>query len=198
MHPEALRRVPGGTYHADFFQAFLAGSDHFTATSVRDSVLWILGLETFRGRFLARVIPTPLAGNYGLRHGFSDDLERFMDLHRGTLFEVEPRQFEGNAEYRLVPQLESASRVFRAAVPTGAKLIVATTPAPQSFVRADYAETHRRMLEQWAGWLKADYVAWELPITLPDELFARTTHLTEKGARTYTELLSVVIAAQVR
>ena len=190
MHPEALRRAPGGTYHPKFFRAFLEGEDYIEPITLRDRVSSALGLEKFRARLFARAVPAALPGNYGRRFGFSRDLERFLTENRGSTIELDRKNFEGSPEYRLGKQLENASRAFRAAMPAGAKLAVAITPAPAGYVQRNYTETYGSMLNQWAKWLQADIVLSNLPPVMADENFARTTHLTEKGAAIYTQLLA--------
>jgi hypothetical protein len=190
MHPEALRRAPGGTHHAPFFRAFLGGDDFFDPRTIRDRVSHALGLEKFRSRIVARILPTPLSGVYRGRFGFSENLETFMAENRGSSVELKSVKFEGNAEYRLGGQLESTSRAFRSAVPPGVKLIAAITPAPRGHVLRNYEETQRRMLERWAVWLGADLVLADLPPTMPDEMFAMATHLNAQGAREYTTLVA--------
>src|SRR6185503_1754032 len=146
MHPEALRRLSGGTYHQLFFRTYLSHKDFVQPESIRDTVSHALGMEIFRGRVLARALPAPLPGRYGQRFGFSADLEEFLTRNRGSTVELDKPKFEGNAEYRLGSQLQRASRAFRTAVPAGTKLLVAITPAPAERVRSDYVATQRQML----------------------------------------------------
>ncbi|MCI0747332.1 MAG: hypothetical protein L0Y58_18155 [Verrucomicrobia subdivision 3 bacterium] len=206
MHPEALRRPAPEEYHTRFLESLLGEAPStlhpFTPSasqSLYDSTIQrfndltiqkLLGLEIFRACILARTIPTPLSGAYGRRYGFSSDLEQSLTKNRGSAVDPDPRRFEGNAEYRLAPQLEAASRAFKAAVPSTAKLAVGITPVPEGFARQGYAEHQQAMLRQWAEWLQADVALSDLPATLPDHLFTKTTHLNEAGARTYTTHLA--------
>src|SRR5439155_7621627 len=89
----------------------------------------------------------------------------------------------GNAEYRLSPKPERASQAFKSAVPAGVKLYVGITPAPESFVMPNYPQQYLQMVRESGRWLQADAVLENLPATLPDELFASTTHLNESGAK---------------
>jgi len=191
LHPEALRRPAPEQYHTAVFEHFVAGADHATK---RNLAHW-LGLEFFRTRLLCRALPTPLGGAYGRRYGFSSDLQSYLTRHRGSAVDPDPKAFQGNPEYRLAPQLESKSRAFKAAVPTGVKLFVAITPVPAGFAPPNYAQQHRQMLEQWSQWLGADAALVDLPPTLPDELFAKTTHLNEAGAAEFTTLLARRLSA---
>ncbi len=195
LHPEALRRPGPEQYHTAVFDHFMAGTDHITK---RNLAHW-LGLESFRSRVLCRVLPTPLGGAYGQRYGFSSDLQSYLTRHRGTAIDPDPKAFQGNPEYRLAPQLEVQSRAFKAVVPAGVKLFVAITPVPAGFAPPDYARQHRQMLEQWSEWLGADAALVDLPVTLPDSFFAKTTHLNEAGAMEFTTLLARSLAtASVR
>jgi hypothetical protein len=186
LHPDALRRHSAEAYHTAVLENFLAGKDHITK---RNASYW-LGVEFFRSRVLSRVLPAPLPKAYGRRYGFSFDLEAHLKRERGSAVDPDPRDFQGNPEYRLAPQLEIQSRAFKAVVPPGAKLFVGITPVPAGFAPSNYAEQHREMLLQWSQWLGADAALTELPATLPDELFAKTTHLNERGAAEYTTLLA--------
>lgn len=186
LHPEALRRPSAEDYHRASLERFLAGEDHITP---RNASYW-LGLEFFRGRVLSRVLPAPLPGAYGRRYGFSADLEGYLRAHRGSALDPDPKSFQGNPEYRLAPQLEEQSRAFKAALPAGAKLFNGITPVPAGFAPPNYDEQHRQMLLQWSQWLGADAALTNLPSTLPNELFAKTTHLNERGAAEYTGLLA--------
>jgi hypothetical protein len=82
-------------------------------------------------------------------------------------------------------------------VPTGVKLFVAITPVPAGFAPRGYAEQHRQMLERWGRWLGADAALVDLPATLPDRLFAKTTHLNEAGAAEFTTLLARNLSARL-
>jgi hypothetical protein len=186
LHPDALRRHSAEEYHVAVLENFLAGEDHITK---RNAAYW-LGLEFFRGRVLSRVLPAPLPKAYGRRYGFSSDLEAHLKRERGSAVDPDPKDFQGNPEYRLAPQLEIQSRDFKAAVPAEVKLFVGITPVPNGFAPANHAELHREMLLQWSRWLGADAALTDLPATLPDELFAKTTHLNERGAVEYTTLLA--------
>lgn len=194
LHPEALRRPAPEPYHTKFLQSFLAGEDYNTLQNVS---YWV-GLEVFRGRLLSRALPTPLAGAYGRYYGFTFDLERYLTESKGSAVDPDPRSFQGNPEYRLAPQLEARSRAFEAAIPPGVKLLAGITPAPAGFVDRTYPELYGQMLSQWREWLQADGALEELPAVLPDELFAKTTHLNESGAQMYTSLLARALQAHVK
>ena len=186
LHPEALRRPSPEPYHARFLERLLAGEDHVSKQNLSH---WV-GAEMFRARLLGRALPTPLAGAYGRYYGFSSDLEKYLAQSSGSAVDPDPRSFQGNPEYRLAARLEPRSRAFKAAVPSGVKLFVGITPAPAGFVDGAYPALHRQMLWQWREWLQADAALEELPAVLPDHLFAKTTHLNQAGAQTYTTLLA--------
>jgi hypothetical protein len=190
MHPEALRRTGPEAWHEQALERFLAGVDDRPSNGLGGHLDRLLGLQIFRGRLLSRLLPRPLAGTYGRFYGFTTDLERFLTPHRGSAIDPETLALRGNAEYRLAPQLKTASAAFRAAVPAGVKLFVAITPVPETFVSTNYPSVHRRMLSEWGQWLGADGTLADLPATLPDPLFARPTHLNAAGQRAYTELLA--------
>lgn len=188
MHPEALRRSGGEAQYRDFMESAFAGSVPENPGHDSSQFMNLLGVTSFKSRVLSRILPAPLAGEYGQRYGFTRDLEKYMDENCGSLIDPQPQPFKGNAEYSLAPQLAPASRIFKSAVPPGTKLFVAITPVPETFPRAGYTALHAKMLEQWSQWLGAEPLA--LPCTMPDRLFAKTTHLNEAGVKTYTELLT--------
>ena len=198
QHPEALRRIGPESYYTNLMQHLLAGADFIPRTSVRDEVAWVLGLDIFRGRILSHVIPTPLPGDFGRRYGFSDDLDDYLTAHQGSAIDPGRQPLRGSTEYRLAAGMESASRVFRQAVPAGVKLLVGITPVPETLAGPRYPETRDRLLAQWGTWLKADAVLKELPPSLPDDDFAKSTHLNDEGVRIYTETLARVLAPYLR
>jgi hypothetical protein len=193
LHPEALRRPAPEQYHTAVFEHFVAGQDHVTK---RNLAHW-LGLESFRTRLLCRALPTLLAGAYGRRYGFSSDLQSYLARQRGSAIDPDPKAFQGNPEYRLAPQLESQSRAFKTVVPPGVKLFVAITPVPAGFAPPNFAQQHRQMLERWSQWLGADAALVDLPPTLPDDLFAKTTHLNEAGTAEFTTLLARSLSSRL-
>jgi hypothetical protein len=192
MHPEALRRASSEEYYANLLSSFLAGTDPRPA-SPKGQVSWLLGADIFKGRLLGRALPLPLGGAYGRVYGFNRNLEAFMDAERGSIVDPDPKPFAGSAEYRLGPTLEPASKAFRAAVPPGAKLLVGISPAPEGFAGPRYPTQRTEMLRQWSQWLKPDGTLEQLPATLPDGSFIRTTHLKESAIAAYTDQLATAL-----
>jgi hypothetical protein len=190
LHPEFLRRNGPEAHHRQLLDEFYAGADHCDTHGFRGRSSCWLGLEIFRGRLLSRAIPTPLPDAFG-KYGFTADLSRYLDEHNGSA--VDPRTFDwaprhGNAEYRLSLRLQNESATFKAALPTGVKLVVGITPAPESFILPGYPDRYAQMLRGWNEWMKADMA--QLPPTMPDRLFASTTHLSESGRRAFTRILA--------
>ncbi|MFO1501246.1 MAG: hypothetical protein U1G07_23130 [Verrucomicrobiota bacterium] len=197
MNPEALRRPAAEDYDLEALERFYSQTDDCPPTL--SPLLCGLGVEIFRGRLLSRSVPIPLPGSFGGYYGFTHDLWRYLSSHQGSA--VDPGRYDpafavGNAEYRLARTLESASAVFRAAVPAGTKLCVGITPLPESFVLANFGEVRGRLLAGWSQWLKADLALARLPATMPDHLFASPTHLNPAGARAYTTLLAAALQGE--
>jgi len=190
MHPESLRRIGSEAYYVGALTNFLSGLDHRRTEAAADRASFLLGVETFHGRIQSRALPIPLPGAYGRRYGFTHDLENFLTFERGSAIDPDSKSFEGNAEYRLAPTLERASKNFRAAVPAGVKLFAAITPTPERFAGPRYPQLHADLARQWSQWLQADAVLTNLPPTLPDDAFVRTTHLKESVIPRYTEQLA--------
>jgi hypothetical protein len=198
LHPEALRRPAPEAFHMRLLDTLL--DDHAPPQDLafRDRLLRVLGLELFRDRAFCRVVPTALPGPYGRVYGFSTDLDRYMTQAGGSAVDPDRRPFQGNAEYRLAPPLEETSASLRAAVPRTAKLLAAITPVPAGFAGRDYASQQPAMLAERGRWLRADATLTELPATLPDDLFASTTHLTEAGMRQYTGMLGQALKQRLK
>jgi hypothetical protein len=197
MHPESLRRMAPIDYYVNVLECYYNRVDMREAGGLFMSLMRLTGLEIFRSRVLSRVLPRPLPRTYSEAYGFTTDLERFLTRHHGSA--VDPGQFipapgQGNAEYRLAPKLEAASRAFRLAMPRGAKLLVGITPIPQGFAASDFPAVHQRMLADWGSWLEADSMLTNLPAVMRDGLFASTTHLNEFGAALYSELIARELA----
>jgi hypothetical protein len=192
MNPESLRRASAEPYYATALTNFWNARDHSQATTFSHQAAALLGVDIFKGRFLARALPVPLDGAYGRRYGFTRDLEEFMSLERGSAIDPDRQPFTGNAEYRLAPTLERASREFRKTVPAGVKILVGMTPVPERLAGVRFSIVQPQLLRQWSGWLEGEALT-ELPGTLSDDLFVRTTHLDETAVPRYTELLAAAV-----
>lgn len=198
MHPESLRRAGPEAYYVRSLTNFLAGLDHGqTETPAGQASCW-LGVDVFSGRVLSRLVPIALPGAYGRRYGFTHNLEDFLTRERGSAIDPDTKPFEGNAEYRLAPTLERASKNLRAAVPSGVKLLVGMTPSPGRFAGPRHPQLHADLLRQWSEWLQADGALTNLPPALPDDSFVRTTHLKESVIPRYTERLADAVRPHLR
>lgn len=193
MHPEALRRLNPEAHHLALLTNYLAGRDGLRFETASDTFEALTGVEIAGGRLLARLVPTPLRGVYGAYYGFAPNLERFMDTHDGSAVDPGRERFSGNAEYRLASSLRQSSAAFRAAVPGGTRLLVGMTPIPAGFAPPGFTAHRNRLLDEWAGWLRADAVLTELPAVLPDDQFARVTHLNPAAATNYTDQLAAIL-----
>jgi len=198
MNPEALRRVSAEDYFVGVLTAFWGEQDFCRTATLDDKLACALGLETFRGRVLARTLPVPLGGAFGRFYGFDSNLEKFMTREHGSVIDPVVEQPKGRPEFRLSPTLKPASEAFRLAVPAGSKLLVGITPVPREIVGTDYARSRDEMLRQWGAWLQADALLDSLPATLPEDQFARSTHLNQYAVPRYTEELGVRIVPYLR
>lgn len=192
LHPEMLRGIEPIPEYMVFLSDYYSGADYSESSSLRGQLRGLFGLHIFQDRFLTR-IPLALPKEYGRFYGFNLDLYRFMDEQHGSA--VDPHQYvagpgQGRAEYRLSPMLEPGCTALKAAVPSEAKLLFGLTPIPQSFAPNGYDAQWHALLVRCGQWLKADRVLTNLPPTLPDSLFASTSHLNQQGSLKYAELLA--------
>jgi hypothetical protein len=194
MHPEALRRLDSDPFYLSVLTNFYAGNDPHPPNQ---RLAELLGTEICRGRLLARALPTPLAGAFGRRYGFSRDLDAFMTAERGSLFDPEPQAFSGAPEFRLAPTLEKASRAFRSVVRPGVRLFVGITPVPAGFAGPGHPGHRDELLRTWGQWLRADALLDALPAVQPDEDFVRSTHLGQAAALAYTDQLADLVRKQL-
>lgn len=79
---------------------------------------------------------------------------------------------------------------FESALPPQAKLVLGLTPIPESFAPPGYSARWQVLPNQWSQRMKADALLTNLPPVMPDLDFANTTHLNERGASDYTEILA--------
>lgn len=189
MHAETLRRLGAEDYYLDALDSYWSGEDQVAGESWDARLDQTLGVNIFKGRILARTVPTPLGGAYGRRYGFTSDLERYLTFNQGSAVDPDPQPLTGSTEYRLAKSIEKASKNFRSAVPDGVELFVGITPAPGRFVGLQYPALREIMLNQWAEWV-GGVALTNIPATMPDSDFVRTTHLTEPAISNYTSALA--------
>jgi hypothetical protein len=197
IHPEMLRGTEPVPEYLRFISTLYTGDDYGDKGSVLGQVRGFLGLDIFQNRMLSR-LPQPLPKEYGRFYGFNLDLYNFMQANHGCA--VDPHQYhpgpaQGNAEYRLASSLDARCRAFRAAVPSGAQLVLGLTPIPESFAPTSYGARWQQMLSQWGQLIGADGVLTNLPAALPDDCFASTTHLNQRGAVQYSRQLVAALSA---
>jgi len=189
MHPEGLRRLNSEAYQLAVFENYLHGRDHSSTDTPAAAFNAWSGTDLVNGRLLARLIPIPLRGDYGVYYGFTSDLEKFMSAKSGSVVDPGHESFKGSAEYRLAPTLQKASQAFRAAIPQ-IKLAVGITPVPAGFARSGFAEQRESMLRQWMEWLNTTNGLATIPATLPNDQFARVTHLKPEAVPNFTAALA--------
>lgn len=197
MHPESLRLAAVPEYFRGQITDFLAGRDSASGDRMGERWAGWLGISPLRGRILARWLPWPLPGEYGRFYGFTTDLEAAMRAEAGSA--IDPQRFDlgqtrGSAEYRLAGRIEEESRLFRAGLPSGIRLVVGVTPTPASFTLPGHADRCLAMLREWAGWLQAEDRLEDLPLSLPDAEFASVAHLNADARIAYTAIMGRQLA----
>jgi hypothetical protein len=83
-------------------------------------------------------------------------------------------------------------------MPPGVTLLVGITPVPATVAGPNYPELRASMLREWAGWLRADTVLDALPAVLPENNFARPTHLNELAVPRYTREVAAALRPHLR
>lgn len=195
MHPAALRRLESETHHRLVLDRYLDGIDDSRPGSAQGGFNTWAGVDIVQGRLLARSLPTPLRGVYGAYYGFSWNLEDYMTRQRGSAVDPGHEKVSGPTEYRLASTLERHSQAFRAAVPAGSRLWIGLTPVPAGIAPPDFERQRNALLEEWSRWLGPVSLLTNLPATLPNDAFARTTHLRPSAVTNYTERLAAALAA---
>lgn len=194
LHPETLRRSNSDAYYAEVLSAFIGGHEPAPGENLDDQARHWLGTEVFRERFLSRTLPMPLRGAFARRYGFTTDLDATLTRERGCLIDPdEPQPLSGHPEYRLAPTLEKMSRAFRAALPKETRLFVGITPIPEKLGDQNHLRWCNTSLVQWSQWLAPAVALTNLPATLPDDHFTRSTHLRQSAIPAYTDALAAAL-----
>ena len=194
MHPESLRRLSSEPYYQAVLTNYWSELDHCQTDTPAGRLWFVLGVDAFKGRLLSRALPIPLRGEYAHRYGFTRNLEHHLIREQGSAIDPGEVPIVGNSEFRLASTIERASKSFRASVPAGVKLLAGITPIPKRLAGLNYPERRADMLQQWAEWLGADVALTNLPAVLPDDAFARSTHLKEAMIPRYTGQLAAELA----
>ena len=189
MHPQALRRVGPEESMVRLWRNLLAGETPCRKGSWYDRLSCQFGWEAFRSRFWNRWVPTPLGGSFAKKYGFSEQLESHLQAHRGSLIDPAREKTSGPFELRLSPTLAPACEVFRRAVPPGVRVVAGVTPMPGESTAAVRSQS-LEMLKNFGALLRADGVLEALPPVLPEDYFARPTHLRESPVADYTRQLA--------
>jgi hypothetical protein len=197
MHPEALRRAGAESYQMAVLLHYLNERDLFRTGDLAGQISFAFGVDIFKGRVLARLLPVPLSGSYGRYYGFNKNLEDFMTANFGSAVDPAVVPLTGSAEYWLSPGLEEAAHQFKSAVPAGVSLFVALSPVPEKYAGPNFQKRQPELLRQWSEWLRADGVLTDLTATLPDDQFACTTHLKPKAVPSYTRALAASIRSRL-
>ncbi len=193
MHHDTLRRLGSEPYYLAALTNYLARLDQ-PAAGFAAQANHTLGFDFFKSRLLSRALPIALPGTYGVRYGFTHDLENHLLREHGSTIDPDPQPITGRPEYRLAATLEKTSRAFRTAVPAGTTLLVGISPVPEKLASPRHAELHAAHLRQWSQWLAPALPLTSLPPTLPDSSFTRATHLREAAIPDYTSSLASGIA----
>ena len=185
LHPDALRRERDDISAGLLFESLMSakGSHQHQTISAR------FGFDIFRDRILARMIPIPLNGAYGRTYGYTCVAYATMEKHLGGLIAAgmyDPATDLGNNEVRLGEKTANEAIALRANWPSGIRLAIGLAPVPASCAARDHAAQAVEILRAWNQHMKADIVLEQLPLVLPDVLFADRRHLNQTGRTEYT------------
>jgi hypothetical protein len=199
LHPETLRRSGADAYYAGVSSSFIAGREPVPGEAFDSHARYWLGVDVFRERLLSRTLPVPLRGAFARRYGFTKDLDATLARDLGCLIDPdEPQPLSGRPEYRLAPTLEKASRAFRKTLSPEVELLVGITPVPEKLAERNYLQWRNASLGQWSQWLAPATALTNLPSTLPDDRFTRSTHLRENAIPSYTEAVAQALKSLLR
>lgn len=192
VNPNFVRKNSPSKIHVDAFEHYLAGRDYDYGGADN---LWdlrrIFGLHIVEGRLIGR-LPLPLPKQFGDFYGFTSELYRYMDEHRGSA--VDPRilnegDLRGSGDYWVDKSYLKEAAMFAAAIPSETRLFVGLTPLPQSFPGEGYASRYETLLSEWAAAFRKAIPLGGLPPTFSDERFATKTHLRPQAVGRFTERL---------
>ena len=192
VNPDFVRKNSPSKIHVDAFEHYLAGRDYDYGGADN---LWdlrgVLGLHIVEGRLTGR-LPMPLPKRFGDFYGFTSELYRYMDEHRGSA--VDPRilnegDLRGSGDYWVDKSYLKEAAMFAAAIPSETRLFVGLTPLPESFPGEGYASRYETLLSEWAAAFRKAIPLGGLPPTFSDERFATKTHLRPQAVGIFTERL---------
>lgn len=192
VNPNFVQKNSPSKVHVDAFEHYLAGRDYDYGGADN---LWdlrrILGVHIIEGRLIGR-LPMPLPKRFGDFYGFTTELYRYMEEHRGSA--VDPRilnegDLSGSSDYWVDKSYWKEAAMFAAAIPSETRLFVGLTPLPESFPGQGYASRYETLLSEWTGAFRKVIPLDGLPPTFSDERFATKTHLSPPAVGIFTERL---------
>ncbi len=192
VNPNFVRKNSPSRIHVDAFNHYLAGRDYYYGTTKVWDLRRILGVHIVEGRLISR-LPLPLPKQFGDFYGFTTELYRYMEEHRGSA--VDPRilnekSLRGSSDYWVDSSYLEESAVFSASIPSATQLFVGLTPLPESFSNEEFrAFQYQSLLRDWSAAFPAAVPMNGLPPTLPDGCFATKTHLSPPAVGSFTERL---------
>jgi len=192
IHPDSVRRERDTQTAGQQFDVLM--SAHVSPSQRTAS--YAFGLDAFRDRILARVLPIPLSGAYGRDYGYTQTVFHQMTQNRGGLIAAgryDPNIDTGSNEMWLGKKAMNDTIAFRAAWPEGIQLAIGFAPAPDSFASSNHAAQAVALLHEWNQYMQADVVLDHLPLVLPDALFADRRHLNGAGRAVFAASIQEVI-----
>lgn len=201
VHPDWLRRFESEPYHANVLDAFYSGREKCFGGDSFSKFTCLAGIETFRARVLAKVVPAPLDGAARDYYGFTADLWNVLERSGGSA--VDPGRFDpdapqGNAEFRISTTLARDGRSLKDVLPDGVRLAVALSPTPGRIVGNGFRPRWESLLSDLAEVTDADVVLGDLPESMSDDRFASRTHIAEHAINDYTERVADALRSRLR
>lgn len=191
VNPNFIRKNSPAKIHVDAFDHYLAGRDYNYGEAQALNLRRMLGINIAKGRLVGR-LPIPLPKRFGAFYGFTSNLYRYMDEHRGSA--VDPRilnkgDLVGISNYWVDKSYLKEAAMFAATIPPETRLYVGLTPLPKSFPGGGYASRYESLLSDWAAAFRKAIPLTGLPPTLSDERFATKTHIRPQAVGGFTERL---------
>jgi hypothetical protein len=193
FHPTSLRRSSSTDYHQRLFEWAMEGNREDLPNNTYEKILYWTGMTPFHDCLLNHLVSAPLKQDYARKYGFTSGILEFMKNHNGSL--IHPKQFTPAdqpliSEIRMSDGFKRKAIAFNESIPKGTTLLFGLTPSPESLTGDTYVKRIIEVSRELKNTLPEARFLENLPVTLPDTMFADRHHLNQTGMSRFTEILS--------